>query len=146
MNRLVCFAAFLALLLACLAASASSSTAQSTESRVRGRFHTTDVEASGTGVFDVRMIQRMIDTRRAAITRCYETALASAPATAGVIRMTMTIVVSGALIGVRSLQDTTGSTPLVSCLTHIIQGFRFNPGPEGGPVTYVVPFIFEPVP
>ena len=41
-------------------------------------------------------------------------------------------------------ENTTGDGNVGSCVQKAIQGFRFNPGPEGGNVTFSYPFVFAP--
>lgn len=116
------------------------------ETAPRGRFRAAsdDVDESGSGSFDMAAVVRMINTRRAAITRCYETQLRANPTLAGRVRVSMTIVESGSVSGVRAVENTTGSEEVASCVVRVVQGFRFNPGPTDGSVTYAFPFVFEP--
>lgn len=119
----------------------------STASSPRGRFRTAtdDAEESGSGSFDMQQVVRMIQTRRGAITRCYETALATTPTLAGRIRVSLTIQESGTVVSVSATENTLGSDAVASCVVRVVQGFRFNPGPADGSVTYAFPFDFEPV-
>jgi TonB family protein len=112
----------------------------------RGRFRApTDAEEeSGTGEFDVRIVSRMIQTRATAIRACYEHELRSNPTLQGAIRITLTIQESGSVTGVRVVDNTMGNDAVGACLVRVISGFRFNPGPTDGSVTYVFPFVFEP--
>jgi TonB family protein len=103
-----------------------------------------EAEASGRGTFDMQQVVRLIHTRLVAITRCYETQLATAPQLAGRVRVTMTIARSGSVRGVRAIENTTGSDAVAACVVRVLQGFRFDPGPTGGTVTYTFPFTFSP--
>jgi len=117
-----------------------------TERAPRGRFAAAadDADESGSGSFDMQQVVRMINTRRAAITRCYETQLRSDPTLAGRVRVSMTIVESGSVTNVRAVENTTGSDPVATCVVGVVRGFRFNPGPSDGSVTYAFPFVFSP--
>lgn len=117
-----------------------------TEAAPRGRFAASadDADESGSGSFDMQQVVRMINTRRAAITRCYETQLRSDPTLAGRVRVSMTIVESGSVTNVRAVENTTGSDAVATCVVGVVRGFRFNPGPADGSVTYAFPFVFSP--
>jgi TonB family protein len=134
-----------------LAASKAGGTARAegeavAERQVRGRFRAPpDAEdESGSGDFDVRVVIRMIQTRQSAIRACYERELRSDPTLQGRVKVSMTIQESGSVTGVRITENTMGNTSVGECVTRVVSGFRFNPGPEGGSVTYQFPFIFEP--
>lgn len=101
-------------------------------------------DESGSGDFDVQAVIRLINTRRAAITRCYETQLRTDPTLSGRVAVTMTIQESGSVTGVRATENTTGSDAVAACVVRVISGFRFTPGPTDGSVTYSFPFVFEP--
>lgn len=117
-----------------------------TETAPRGRFRASadDADESGAGSFDMQQVVRMINTRRGAITRCYESQLRNNPTLAGRVRVSMTIQESGSVTNVRAVENTTGSEDVASCVVRVVQGFRFNPGPVDGSVTYAFPFVFEP--
>jgi TonB family protein len=131
--------------LAPLEAAAPSEVGWDVETAPRGRFRVAldDVDEAGFGDFDMAAVVRMINTRRAAITRCYETQLRANPRLAGRVRVSMTISQTGSVGGVRAVENMTGSHEVASCAVRVVQGFRFNPGPDGGSVTYVFPFVFE---
>lgn len=117
-----------------------------TETAPRGRFRAVAGadDESGAGDFDVQAVIRLINTRRAAITRCYETQLRNDPTLSGRVSVSMTIQESGSVTNVRATENSTGSDEVASCVVRVISGFRFTPGPEGGSVTYSFPFVFEP--
>lgn len=117
-----------------------------TEAAPRGRFRAEegDEEASSSGDFDQQAVVRMINTRRSAIQACYERELRATPTLAGRVAVQMTIQESGSVSGVHVTANTTGNDAVGSCVSRVIQGFRFNPGPDGGSVTYTFPFVFEP--
>ncbi len=115
------------------------------ERRVRARPVRFEVdEEGGAGDFDQSAVVRMITTRRAAIQACYERELRQNPTLQGRVAVQMTIQESGSVSGVRATENSTGSDAVASCVVRVIQGFRFNPGPEGGSVSYTFPFVFEP--
>jgi TonB family protein len=117
------------------------------EAAPRGRFRFSggDVEdEGGSGDFDQSVVVRMITTRRSAIQACYERELRQNPNLQGRVAVTMTIQESGSVSGVRATENSTGSDAVASCVVRVVQGFRFNPGPEGGSVSYTFPFVFEP--
>jgi TonB family protein len=113
--------------------------------RARMRFSGGDVEdEGGSGDFDQSVVVRMITTRRSAIQACYERELRQNPTLQGRVAIAMTIQESGSVSGVRAAENTTGSDAVASCVVRVVQGFRFNPGPDGGSVSYTFPFVFEP--
>jgi TonB family protein len=116
------------------------------EAAPRGRFRTdtSDVDEEGSGDFDQQAVVRMIQTRRSAIQACYERELRATPTLAGRVAVQMTIQESGSVSGVHVTDNSTGNDNVGSCVSRVIQGFRFNPGPDGGSVTYTFPFVFEP--
>jgi TonB family protein len=118
-----------------------------TESAPRGRFRTdtSDVDVDGAGEFDQQVVVRMITTRRSAIQACYERELRAAPTLSGRIAVQMTIQESGSVSGVHVTDNTmAGGDAVGACVVRVIQGFRFNPGPSGGSVSFTFPFVFEP--
>jgi TonB family protein len=112
----------------------------------RGRFRAISEadDESGSGDFDQRVVVRMIQTRSAAIRACYERELRADPTLQGSIRVSMTIQESGSVTGVRVTENSMGNDTVGSCVVRVIAGFRFNPGPTDGSVSYVFPFVFEP--
>lgn len=102
-----------------------------------------DQSCGPSGGFDVRQVTGAIRTRQAAIRACYERELRRNPDLRGSVRVTLTIQESGDVTGVAVTESTLGAA-VDECLVHVIQGFRFRPGPEGGSVTYAFPFVFEP--
>jgi TonB family protein len=117
------------------------------EAAPRGRFRTDtgDIEEDGSGDFDQQVVVRMITTRRSAIQACYERELRAAPTLSGRISVQMTIQESGSVSGVHVTDNTmAGGDAVGACVVRVIQGFRFNPGPDGGSVSFTFPFVFEP--
>jgi hypothetical protein len=56
----------------------------------------------------------------------------------------MTVEPSGETTGVRVVESTMGAEAAAACVAGVVDGFRFDPGPTCGPVTYAFPFVFEP--
>ena len=102
-----------------------------------------DVEIDGVGEFDQRAVVRMIQTRRAQITACYEHEILSNPTLRGRIEIQMTIEESGSVSRVRTLENGMGSPEVARCIENRVRGFRFTPGPTGGSVDFRFPFVFE---
>nr|MDQ3034730.1 AgmX/PglI C-terminal domain-containing protein [Myxococcota bacterium] len=101
----------------------------------------------GAGRFDQRHLIRMTQTRSAALVRCYESELRTDPTLAGTVIVTLTIQTSGSITGVRVSEDSTlASGATRSCISGVLARFRFDPGPEDAPATYVLPLTFEIVP
>jgi TonB family protein len=116
-----------------------------TERAIRGK---TDLgsggDIGGAGEFDASLVVAMIKTRIGAIRACYERELKRNPTLAGKVTIQFTIEVPGNVSGVKVAENTTGDTAVGNCVANAIQRFRFNPGPEGGSVTFSYPFVFAP--
>lgn len=102
------------------------------------------IEEAGDGDFDRAVIVRMVRTRRAALQACYERALRNDPTLAGRVVTQLTIEESGHVSGVVSTENGVSDPSVGVCVTRVMQGFRFSPGPEGGTVTYTIPLTFAP--
>ncbi|MFW6067491.1 MAG: TonB family protein [Myxococcota bacterium] len=101
-------------------------------------------DVGGAGQFDTSVVQRQIRARLRAIQRCYENELRKDPSLAGKVTVEFTIEQRGNVTGARAAQNTTGSSAVERCVVNTIRRFRFNPGPEGGSVTFSYPFVFAP--
>ncbi|MEM8608998.1 MAG: AgmX/PglI C-terminal domain-containing protein [Myxococcota bacterium] len=101
-------------------------------------------DVGGSGEFDAALVQRQIKQRIKSITRCYESELRKNPSLAGKVTVTFTIQERGNVTGAKASENTTGSPAVADCVTRTISRFRFNPGPEGGSVTFRYPFVFQP--
>jgi hypothetical protein len=102
-----------------------------------------EIEIDGVGEFDQRVVVRMIQTRRAQITACYERAILNEPALRGRIEVAMVIEESGSVSRVRTVENGLGSDTVARCIENRIRAFRFSPGPTGGSVEFRFPFVFE---
>jgi len=101
-------------------------------------------DVGGSGEFDSALVQRQIKQRLKSITRCYESELRKNPSLSGKVTVTFTIQERGNVTDARATENTTGSPAVADCVTRTISRFRFNPGPDGGSVTFRYPFVFQP--
>jgi hypothetical protein len=101
-------------------------------------------DVGGSGYFDQAEVVRMIRSRQSAFRRCYETSLRNNPSLAGRVAVQFTIQPQGNVSGARATENTTADAALASCVVRVISGLRWRTGPEGGPVTFGYPFIFQP--
>jgi TonB family protein len=120
--------------------------AEVVEVRVRGnlRFLDSDGDMTGSGDFDQRVVVNLIRQRISAIRACYERELRRNPQLSGKVTVEFTIQTTGTVSGVRATENTTGDDAVAACVVSTVQRFRFNPGPEGGSVTFSYPFVFAP--
>ena len=101
-------------------------------------------DVGGSGEFDAALVQRQIKQRLKSITRCYESELRTNPSLSGKVTVTFTIQERGNVTDAKASENTTGSPGVADCVTRTISRFRFNPGPDGGSVTFRYPFVFQP--
>ena len=101
-------------------------------------------DVGGSGDFDASVVVRTIKARLGAIKGCYERELKRNPTLAGKVTVEFTIEVRGNVSGVKIKENSTGSDAVGQCVAAAVERFRFNPGPEGGSVTYSYPFVFAP--
>ena len=101
-------------------------------------------DIGGTGDFDSSVVVRTIKTRIRAIKACYERELRRNPTLAGKVTVEFTIQPRGNVTGVKVKANTTNDPNVANCVKATVARFRFNPGPEGGSVTYAYPFVFAP--
>jgi TonB family protein len=115
------------------------------ERDVRGNVGlSTGGDIGGSGEFDQALVQRQIKQRLKSITRCYESELRKNPSLSGKVTVTFTIQERGNVTNAKATENTTGSPAVADCVTRTISRFRFNPGPDGGSVTFRYPFVFQP--
>jgi TonB family protein len=86
----------------------------------------------------------MIRKRIGAIRACYERELRRNPTLAGKVTVEFTIQPRGNVTGVKVVANTTGDNAVGKCVANAVARFRFNPGPDGGSVTFSYPFVFAP--
>ncbi|QQR89238.1 MAG: energy transducer TonB [Myxococcales bacterium] len=101
-------------------------------------------DVGGSGDFDSSLVVKMIRQRLGAIKACYERELKRNPSLSGKVTVEFTIQQSGSVSGAKSVENSTGDAAVAGCVVSAVQRFRFNPGPEGGSVTFRYPFVFEP--
>jgi len=101
-------------------------------------------DIGGSGEFDQALVQRQIKQRLKSITRCYESELRKNPSLSGKVTVTFTIQERGNVTNAKATENTTGSPAVADCVMRTISRFRFNPGPDGGSVTFRYPFVFQP--
>jgi TonB family protein len=116
-----------------------------TERKVAGSVKTErGDEVGGSGEFDANLVVQTIKTRLRAIQMCYEQQLRRNPTLAGKVTIEFTIQPRGNVTDVHVKDNTTGDAAVGTCVANTVSLFRFNPGPEGGSVTYSYPFVFAP--
>ena len=101
-------------------------------------------DVGGSGEFDASIVVSQIRTRIKAIQACYEKELRRNPSLAGKITTEFTIEERGNVSNVKITANTMGDENVAQCVANTVQRFRFNPGPEGGSVTFSYPFVFAP--
>ncbi|MFK7986242.1 MAG: TonB family protein [Sandaracinaceae bacterium] len=115
--------------------------------RVRGRVEIGPLaEDSGPGTFDANIVTRHLRARLRAIQRCYERELRTDATLAGRVLVRFTITERGVVQGARAEENTTGSPATAACVVNTVRRFRFNPGAQGGDVTFAFPLTFSPQP
>lgn len=118
---------------------------QVTERAVKGNVKSSaGDEIGGTGDFDSNLVVAMIKTRLRAIQMCYEQQLRRNPTLAGKVTVEFSIQPRGNVTDVKVKENTTNDAAVGTCVANTVSTFRFNPGPEGGAVTYAYPFVFSP--
>ncbi|MBN1654663.1 MAG: TonB family protein [Deltaproteobacteria bacterium] len=116
-----------------------------TERKIKGKTNVgSGGDIGGTGDFDSSVVVRTIKTRLSAIQLCYERELRRNPTIAGKVTVQFSIQPRGNVTDVSITANTTGDSAVAKCVSDAISRFRFNPGPEGGSVTYSYPFVFAP--
>ncbi|HKP63396.1 MAG TPA: AgmX/PglI C-terminal domain-containing protein [Polyangiales bacterium] len=116
-----------------------------TERAVRGSVKASGGdEVGGSGEFDSNLVVQLIKTRLRAIQMCYEQQLRRNPTLAGKVTVEFTIQTRGNVTDVKVKENSTGDSAVGTCVANTVSTFRFNPGPQGGSVTYAYPFVFAP--
>ena len=101
-------------------------------------------DVGGAGQFDQGQVTRRIRARRRAFQACYERSLRNNPTLRGKVTVQFSIQPTGTVSGARATENTTGDAGMASCVVGVVRRLRWNPGPEGGSVSYRYPFVFAP--
>lgn len=116
-----------------------------TERKIKGKAQLgSGGDIGGSGDFDANLVVKVIKTRIRAIQACYERELRRNPTLAGKVTIEFTIQPRGNVTNVKVTNNSTGDSAVGACVANTVQRFRFNPGPEGGSVTFSYPFVFAP--
>ena len=99
-------------------------------------------EPTGRGFFDQRQVTEAVRRRLGAIRRCYEHTLGARGEVSGKVTAEFTIQEVGIVTGVRTVENTTGTPRMSECVERSLRTLRFDPGPEGGSITFRYPFVF----
>jgi len=111
---------------------------------VRGQVRAGAIESeSGSGYFDSSIVIRQLRARLRAIQTCYERELRDDPSLEGEVAVRFSIDEGGLVQDVSAVRNSTGSDAVADCAIRTIRRFRFNPGAEGGSVTFVIPLTFQ---
>jgi TonB family protein len=101
-------------------------------------------DIGGTGEFDAKLVTAEVKKRLRAIQVCYENQLRRNPGLQGKVVVEFTIEQSGSVSKAKPTSNTTNDPAVAACVVDTVKRFRFNPGPEGGSVTFSYPFVFAP--
>jgi TonB family protein len=116
-----------------------------TEKTVKGTIKMNDGEdIGGTGEFDSKLVTAEVKKRLRAIQICYEQQLRRDPSLQGKVTVEFTIEQSGTVSRATATDNSTNDPAVADCVVSTVKRFRFNPGPEGGSVTFSYPFVFAP--
>jgi TonB family protein len=112
---------------------------------IKGKLNMEDGEdIGGSGDFDAKLVTAEVKKRLRAIQICYEQQLRRNPSLQGKVVVQFTIEESGTVSKASATQNTTNDPAVAACVVETVKRFRFNPGPDGGSVTYSYPFVFAP--
>jgi TonB family protein len=116
-----------------------------TEKAIKGSLKggSADIEG-GTGDFDSKLVVAQFKARMRAIQICYEQQLRRNPGLRGKVTVQFTIEQSGSVSKANAVENTTNDPAVAACVTDTVKRFRFNPGPDGGSVTFSYPIVFAP--
>jgi len=116
-----------------------------TEKVIKGRTTGGDADMEGgTGDFDAKLVVAQFKARMRAIQICYEQQLRRNPSLAGKVTVQFTIEQSGSISKASATENTTNDAAVAACVVDTVKRFRFNPGPEGGSVSFSYPIVFAP--
>lgn len=110
---------------------------------IKGTVQLAAVERSGgTGAFDAKVVDRELQKRASALKACYEQSLRKDPALRGAVTVEFTLEPTGATSHVSTAAN--ADARLATCLTDVVKRVRFQPGPDGGSVSYRCSVAFSP--
>jgi hypothetical protein len=89
------------------------------------------------------VIQRIVKQHLSQVKRCYEKGLVANPNLQGQVRVKFIIDRSGSVSSAYDGGSDIGDKGVVQCVVHVFESMSF-PEPEGGIVTVVYPFSFQP--
>ena len=90
-------------------------------------------------------VQRTVEGHMAQVRRCWENAAKSSSdenLPEGTIEIEFTVQPGGSAVGVKIVQNQTGSDQLATCVVALVSSWDF-PRHEGDPVVFVWPFLFK---
>lgn len=117
-----------------------------TEKAIKGTLkgaNDADMEG-GSGDFDAKLVVAQFKARMRAIQICYEQQLRRNPGLQGKVTVQFTIEQSGSVSKANASENSTNDPAVAACVVDTVKRFRFNPGPEGGSVTFSYPIVFAP--
>jgi TonB family protein len=81
---------------------------------------------------------------RASDGACYERELRHDATLEGKVTVEFVVNTDGSVSNARAAENTFSNEAVAACVVSLALGLRFNPGPEGGSVTFQYPFVFSP--
>jgi len=117
-----------------------------TEKAIKGSLkgaNDADMEG-GSGDFDAKLVVAQFKARMRGIQICYEQQLRRNPGLQGKVTVQFTIEQSGSVSKATASENSTNDPAVAACVIDTVKRFRFNPGPEGGSVTFSYPIVFAP--
>lgn len=88
------------------------------------------------------LIRKILEKYAAKIQYCYEKRLIPKPNMKGLLVVRWMILTNGRVQNAKIEKSQLNDEPVHSCVTGIIRGISFLPGPKGGPATVSYPFMF----
>lgn len=101
------------------------------------------VSSSSVGSLNAQEVRRVVGGSLSAIKLCYERSLRRNRSLQGRVTINFTIGSGGRVTRAQAVQNLSAAPEVGSCIETRIRSLRF-PSPEGGPVTFQYPFLFEP--
>ncbi len=114
--------------------------AGSGSNRSLGEIGSQDLSVSGG--LDKETVRRVILAHRRQIKACYDKQLMLQPNLQGRVRANWVIAPSGRVQTAKSVDNTSGSAPLESCILEVVRTMKFPEAPNGMPTTVFNPWQF----